>query len=103
MSLVGTRPILQDELQKYELHHRARIAIKPGITGMWQVSGRSDITDFEEVVRLDTEYISNWNFGLDIKILLKMLGDIINISQKIFICCQRVTLTKSISSDNESD
>lgn len=65
MSLVGTRPILQDELLKYELHHRARIAIKPGITGMWQVSGRSDITDFEEVVRLDTEYISNWNFGLD--------------------------------------
>lgn len=66
MSLVGTRPILQDELRQYELHHRARIAIKPGITGMWQVSGRSDITDFEEVVRLDTEYISNWNFGLDI-------------------------------------
>ena len=51
MSLVGTRPILQDELLKYELHHRARIAIKPGITGMWQVSGRSDITDFEEVVK----------------------------------------------------
>ena len=58
MSLVGTRPILQEELRQYELHHRARIAIKPGITGMWQVSGRSDITDFEEVVRLDTEYIS---------------------------------------------
>lgn len=73
MSLVGTRPILQDELRQYELHHRARIAIKPGITGMWQVSGRSDITDFEEVVRLDTEYISNWNFGLDIKILFKRL------------------------------
>ena len=71
MSLVGTRPILQEELRQYELHHRARIAIKPGITGMWQVSGRSDITDFEEVVRLDTEYISNWNFGLDIKILFK--------------------------------
>ena len=51
MTYLGTRPILQDELQKYELHHRARIAIKPGITGMWQVSGRSDITDFEEVVR----------------------------------------------------
>lgn len=47
MTLAGTRPILQDELQKYELHHRARIAIKPGITGMWQVSGRSDITDLE--------------------------------------------------------
>lgn len=43
MSLVGTRPILQDELRQYELHHRARIAIKPGITGMWQVSGRSDM------------------------------------------------------------
>ena len=64
MSLVGTRPILQDELRQYELHHRARIAIKPGITGMWQVSGRSDITDFEEVVRLDTEYIwSTWKNG----------------------------------------
>ena len=58
MSLVGTRPILQDELLKYELHHRARIAIKPGITGMWQVSGRSDITDFEEVVRLDAHVLA---------------------------------------------
>ena len=82
MSLVGTRPILQDELQKYELHHRARIAIKPGITGMWQVSGRSDITDFEEVVRLDTEYISNWNFGLDIKILFdRLVGRIDEINE----------------------
>lgn len=62
MSLVGTRPILQDELLKYELHHRARIAIKPGITGMWQVSGRSDITDFEEVVRLDTECVGNSSY-----------------------------------------
>ena len=63
MSLVGTRPILQDELRQYELHHRARIAIKPGITGMWQVSGRSDITDFEEVVRLDTEFFfQNWEW-----------------------------------------
>lgn len=71
MSLVGTRPILQDELQKYELHHRARIAIKPGITGMWQVSGRSDITDFEEVVRLDTEYISNWTFEDEMHVLIR--------------------------------
>ena len=71
MSIVGTRPPLLSETSLYELHHRARIAIKPGITGMWQVSGRSDITDFEEVVHLDTEYISNWNFGLDIKILFK--------------------------------
>ena len=71
MSLVGTRPILPDELEQYELHHRARIAIKPGITGMWQVSGRSDITDFEEIVRLDTEYISEWNIGLDIWNILR--------------------------------
>ena len=70
MSIVGTRPPLISETNLYELHHRARLAIKPGITGMWQVSGRSDITDFEEVVRLDREYINNWNIGLDIKILL---------------------------------
>lgn len=50
MTLAGTRPPTLDEWEKYELHHRARLAIKPGITGMWQVSGRSDITDFEEVV-----------------------------------------------------
>lgn len=71
MSIVGTRPPLTSETNLYELHHRARLAIKPGITGMWQVSGRSNITDFEEVVRLDKEYIENWNIGLDIKILLK--------------------------------
>ena len=69
MSIIGTRPPLISETNFYELHHRARLAIKPGITGMWQVSGRSDITDFEEVVRLDKEYITNWNIGLDIKIL----------------------------------
>ena len=71
MSIIGTRPPLISETNLYELHHRARLAIKPGITGMWQVSGRSDITDFEEVVRLDKEYIENWNIGMDIKILLK--------------------------------
>ena len=71
MSIVGTRPPLISETNLYELHHRARLAIKPGITGMWQVSGRSDITDFEEVVRLDKEYISNWNIEMDIKILFK--------------------------------
>ena len=58
MTYLGTRPPTLDEWNKYELHHRARLAIKPGITGMWQVSGRSEITDFEEVVKLDTEYIS---------------------------------------------
>lgn len=71
MSIIGTRPPLISETSLYELHHRARLAIKPGITGMWQVSGRSDITDFEEVVRLDKEYIENWNIGMDIKILFK--------------------------------
>lgn len=71
MSLVGTRPPTVDEWEKYELHHRARMAVKPGLTGMWQVSGRSNITNFEEVVRLDTEYIRNWSIGLDIEILFK--------------------------------
>ena len=73
MSLVGTRPPTLDEWEKYELHHRARLATKPGITGMWQVSGRSKITDFEEVVKLDTKYITEWDFKLDIKILLKTI------------------------------
>ena len=71
MSIVGTRPPLPGEVSLYELHHRARLAIKPGITGLWQVSGRSDITDFEEVVDLDKQYINSWNIEMDIKILLK--------------------------------
>ena len=77
MSLVGARPILPDELEQYELHHRSRMSIKPGITGMWQASGRSDITDFEEVVKLDTEYIENWSIGLDVKILLKTVTSVL--------------------------
>lgn len=71
MSLVGTRPPTVDEWNQYEPYHRARLAVKPGLTGMWQVSGRSDITDFEEVVKLDMEYIKNWNVGMDIKMILK--------------------------------
>lgn len=68
MSIVGTRPPLIGEVSEYELHHRARLAIKPGITGMWQVSGRSDITDFEEVVVIRLQVIrlgwqDGWNFG----------------------------------------
>ena len=74
MSLVGTRPPTVDEWDKYELHHRKRLAIKPGMTGMWQVSGRSSIKDFEEVVALDTKYIMNWSIGLDLKILLKTIS-----------------------------
>ncbi len=71
MSLVGTRPPTLDEWNKYKLHHRKRMAIKPGLTGMWQVSGRSNITDFEEVVKLDTQYITNWSLTLDFLILLR--------------------------------
>ena len=74
MSLVGTRPPTVDEWKQYEPYHRGRLAVKPGLTGMWQVSGRSDITDFEEVVKLDMEYVKNWNIGMDIKILLKTVG-----------------------------
>ena len=74
MSLVGTRPPTVDEWEKYDLRHRVRLATKPGITGMWQVSGRSDITDFEEVVRLDREYIVGWSIGLDVRILVKTVG-----------------------------
>lgn len=71
LSLVGTRPPTVDEWEKYHYHHRARLAIKPGITGLWQVSGRSNITDFEEVVELDKKYIREWNMGMDLRILLK--------------------------------
>ena len=71
MSLVGTRPPTVDEWERYEFHHRARLAMKPGITGMWQVQGRSKITDFEEITRLDTDYIANWDIGLDVRILFK--------------------------------
>lgn len=73
MSLVGTRPPTVDEFEQYELHHKVRLSFKPGLTGMWQVSGRSDITDFEEVVRLDEEYIANWDLWLDVKIILKTI------------------------------
>ncbi len=77
MSLVGTRPPTEDEWEKYQYHHRARLATKPGLTGMWQVSGRSKITNFEEVVRLDTEYINSWSIGLDIKILMKTVKSVL--------------------------
>ena len=65
MTYLGTRPPTVDEWDKYELHHRARLATKPGLTVMWQISGRSNITDFEEVVKLDKQYISEWTMGLD--------------------------------------
>lgn len=73
MSLVGTRPPTVDEFRQYEVHQKRRLSAKPGITGLWQVSGRNNISDFEEVVKLDVQYIDNWSIGLDIKILLKTI------------------------------
>lgn len=77
MSLVGTRPPTVDEWELYEPHHRARMSFRPGLTGMWQVSGRSNITDFEEVVKLDTQYISEWSLRLDVKILWKTVWSVL--------------------------
>ena len=71
MSLVGTRPPTVEEFEQYTYRHKSRLAAKPGITGVWQVSGRNKVTDFEEVVRLDNEYIVGWRFARDVKILLK--------------------------------
>ena len=71
MSLVGTRPPTESEFEMYNSYHRRRVSIKPGLTGLWQVSGRSSITDFDEIVRLDCEYIDNWNLRLDFKIILR--------------------------------
>ncbi|MDZ7583167.1 MAG: sugar transferase [Deltaproteobacteria bacterium] len=71
MSLVGTRPPTLDEVEIYQPQHLKRISAKPGLTGLWQVSGRNKITDFEEVVELDCRYLDHWRFLDDIKILVK--------------------------------
>jgi lipopolysaccharide/colanic/teichoic acid biosynthesis glycosyltransferase len=73
MSLVGPRPFFESDLEDYEAHHFRRLGAKPGITGLWQVSGRSHVVDFEEVVRLDREYIEHWSIWLDISILLRTI------------------------------
>lgn len=73
MSLVGTRPPTVDEFNHYEAGHRRRLSIKPGLTGLWQVSGRNQINDFEDVVKFDLEYIDNWSVGLDVKLMLKTI------------------------------
>ncbi len=78
MSLVGTRPPTLDEVKKYENNHKRRISIKPGITGMWQINGRSAIYDFDEVVKLDIEYIDKWSIWLDMKIILKTILVVFN-------------------------
>lgn len=74
MSLVGTRPPTLDEYRQYESYHKRRLSMKPGITGLWQVSGRSDIDDFEEVVKLDVQYIDNWSIWMDIYLLFRTVG-----------------------------
>ena len=77
MSLVGTRPPTVDEFERYEAKHKCRLSMTPGLTGLWQVSGRSDIKDFDEVVQLDMQYIDNWSILKDIKILLLTVGIVI--------------------------
>ena len=74
MSLVGTRPPTVDEYERYNFHYKRRLSMTPGLTGMWQVSGRSEITDFDDVVRYDLEYIDNWSLSLDFKILFQTVG-----------------------------
>ena len=71
MSLVGTRSPTEDEFEQYKIHYRRRMSITPGLTGMWQVKGRGKVFDFEEVVKLDLEYIDNWTLSMDIKILFE--------------------------------
>ncbi len=73
MSLVGPRPAGPDELERYESWHRRKLSIKPGITCLWQISGRNKIEDFDEWVRLDFEYIENWSLPLDLKILIRTI------------------------------
>lgn len=70
MSLIGPRPFFPEDMVHYDGHHLERLAVLPGISGLWQVKGRSNIVDFEEVVRLDREYIEGWSLWLDFKILL---------------------------------
>lgn len=77
MSLVGTRPPTLDEWERYEPYHRSRMSTKPGITGMWQVSGRSEIRDFDQVVQLDREYIEHWSPLLDLKILFRTVWTVV--------------------------
>ncbi|MDO4304705.1 MAG: sugar transferase, partial [Bacillota bacterium] len=73
MSLVGTRPPTADEFEKYNQYYRRRISMTPGLTGLWQVSGRSEIDDFDDVVKYDLRYIDSWSLTLDIKILFKTI------------------------------
>jgi len=77
MSLVGPRPFPESDFTEYQIHHFKRLGAKPGITGLWQVSGRSDIVDFEEVVNLDIRYVRDWSLVLDLKILVKTIPAVV--------------------------
>lgn len=77
MSLVGTRPPTADEFEKYNQYYRRRISMTPGLTGLWQVSGRSQVENFDDVVKYDLEYIDNWSLTLDMKILLRTVWVVI--------------------------
>ena len=74
MSLVGTRPPTEEEFLQYEGYHKRRLSTTPGLTGLWQVSGRSNTKNFEEIVAMDIEYIDNWSLKEDIFILFKTIG-----------------------------
>lgn len=80
MSLVGPRPPLPSEVAKYQLWHSKRLSMKPGITGLWQVDGRSKFVSFEEWMRMDLEYIERWSLWLDLKILLKTIPEVLRCS-----------------------
>ncbi|MDB4916770.1 MAG: sugar transferase [Gemmatimonadetes bacterium] len=77
MSLVGPRPFFEEDLTRYEPHHLERLSVLPGVTGVWQVSGRSDILDFEEVVRLDRGYIDAWSLRGDLRILMMTIPAVV--------------------------
>ena len=77
MSLVGTRPPTVAEFKQYQGHHKRRLSMKPGITGMWQAYGRKTVSDFEEIVKMDLNYIDNWSIMLDIKILFKTVQSVL--------------------------
>jgi lipopolysaccharide/colanic/teichoic acid biosynthesis glycosyltransferase len=77
MSLVGTRPPTEDEVALYREHHLRRLSVKPGITGLWQIQGNQQVADFEDVVRLDCEYIDRWSLRMDLKILAKTLAKVL--------------------------
>jgi lipopolysaccharide/colanic/teichoic acid biosynthesis glycosyltransferase len=78
MSLVGTRPPTVDEVMKYERHHFQRLLVKPGITGEWQANGRSQVEDFEEIVKMDLAYQEKWSVTYDLLLIFKTIAAVFN-------------------------